>query len=76
MRAALLQRVIDEEGSIRKAARVLEIPRSTLSAWVRKIEPEPAPTRDAAKEPDWALFAACERDGQQNDQRTTPERAA
>ena len=40
MHAALLQHVIEEEGSIRKAARVLEVPRSTLSAWVRKREPE------------------------------------
>ena len=43
MHAALLQHVIDEEGSIRKAARVLEIPRSTLSAWVRKREPAVEP---------------------------------
>jgi transposase-like protein len=44
-----LQRVIVEEGSIRRAARVLDVPRSTLSAWIRKVpchEParcEPAP---------------------------------
>jgi DNA-binding NtrC family response regulator len=40
MHAALLQHVIVEEGSIRKAARVLDVPRSTLSAWVRKQEPD------------------------------------
>jgi DNA-binding NtrC family response regulator len=36
MHAALLKHVIVEEGSIRKASRVLDIPRSTLSAWMRK----------------------------------------
>jgi DNA-binding NtrC family response regulator len=39
MHAALLQHVIVEEGSIRRAARVLEVPRSTLSAWIRKAPP-------------------------------------
>ncbi|GEM_PF-1541813 len=37
MNAALLQTVIAEEGSIRKAARVLQVPRSTLGAWVQKL---------------------------------------
>jgi hypothetical protein len=35
MHAALLQKVVTEEGSIRRAARVLEVPRSTLGAWLR-----------------------------------------
>lgn len=40
MRAALLQKVVSEEGSIRRAARVLGIPRSTLGAWLREVEAE------------------------------------
>jgi DNA-binding NtrC family response regulator len=35
MQAALLRTVVAEEGSIRKAARALEVPRSTLGAWLR-----------------------------------------
>jgi hypothetical protein len=35
MHTALLQKVIAEEGSIRRAARVLEVPRSTLGSWLR-----------------------------------------
>ncbi len=34
MRQALLRAVVDTEGSIRKAAAVLEIPRSTLGSWL------------------------------------------
>jgi hypothetical protein len=37
MRAALLRQVLAEEGSIRKAASALEVPRSTLGAWMQKI---------------------------------------
>jgi len=36
MTHALLAQVIREAGSIRKAAKILEIPRSTLGAWVRR----------------------------------------
>ncbi|MCA9684475.1 MAG: sigma-54-dependent Fis family transcriptional regulator, partial [Myxococcales bacterium] len=36
MHAALIQQVVAEEGSIRRAARVLGVPRSTLGAWVSK----------------------------------------
>jgi DNA-binding NtrC family response regulator len=43
MHTALLRHVIVEEGSIRRAARVLGVPRSTLSAWVRKV-PSLGPT--------------------------------
>jgi DNA-binding NtrC family response regulator len=39
MHAALLQQVVAEEGSIRQAARILEVPRSTLSAWLRRLDP-------------------------------------
>jgi DNA-binding NtrC family response regulator len=39
MNRALLDRVVAEEGSIRKAAKVLGIPRSTLSAWLREQGP-------------------------------------
>jgi DNA-binding NtrC family response regulator len=35
MHTAMLQQIVAEEGSIRRAARVLEIPRSTLGAWLR-----------------------------------------
>jgi transcriptional regulator of acetoin/glycerol metabolism len=34
MHRALLHQVVDEAGSIRKAARQLEVPRSTLAAWL------------------------------------------
>jgi DNA-binding NtrC family response regulator len=40
MNAALLQKVVAEEGSIRKAARVLDVPRSTLGAWMQRIHAE------------------------------------
>ncbi|MCB9567217.1 MAG: sigma 54-interacting transcriptional regulator [Myxococcales bacterium] len=36
MTRALLAKVVDEAGSIRRAARVLEVPRSTLGAWLRR----------------------------------------
>jgi DNA-binding NtrC family response regulator len=39
MHAALLQKIVAEEGSIRRAARILEVPRSTLSAWIRRVDP-------------------------------------
>ena len=39
MHAALIHTVVAEEGSIRKAARVLDVPRSTLGAWLRR-EPD------------------------------------
>ncbi len=35
MRHALLRAVVEREGSIRRAARVLAVPRSTLSTWLR-----------------------------------------
>ena len=35
MRRALLQRIIEEEGSIRRAAKTLAVPRSTLGNWLR-----------------------------------------
>ncbi|NVB42754.1 sigma 54-interacting transcriptional regulator [Pseudenhygromyxa sp. WMMC2535] len=37
MHASLLQQVLREEGSIRKAARTLGVPRSTLGAWLNKL---------------------------------------
>ncbi|HVH99721.1 MAG TPA: sigma 54-interacting transcriptional regulator [Enhygromyxa sp.] len=51
MHTALLQQIVHEEGSIRRAARVLEIPRSTLGAWLRGCEEED--DHDAADEPDF-----------------------
>ncbi|NJK31632.1 MAG: LysR family transcriptional regulator [Deltaproteobacteria bacterium] len=36
MHTSMLQLVVAEEGSIRRAARVLGIPRSTLSVWLRR----------------------------------------
>ncbi len=36
MRRALLEHVIEEEGSIRRAAKALQIPRSTLGNWLRR----------------------------------------
>lgn len=36
MKRALVERVVAEEGSIRRAARVLDIPRSTLGAWLKQ----------------------------------------
>jgi DNA-binding NtrC family response regulator len=36
MNRALLHRVVAEEGSIRKAARVLKVPRSTLGNWLKR----------------------------------------
>jgi len=35
MRHALIERIVHEEGSIRRAAKVLEIPRTTLGNWLR-----------------------------------------
>jgi DNA-binding NtrC family response regulator len=49
MQAALLRTVVAEEGSIRKAARALEVPRSTLGAWLRNVAPENH--HDASGEP-------------------------
>ena len=37
MQAALVQTVVAEEGSIRRAAEILDVPRSTLSAWMRRF---------------------------------------
>jgi transposase-like protein len=37
MRRELLEQVLQEEGSIRKAAKVLGVPRSTLGAWARSL---------------------------------------
>ncbi|MEM7152288.1 MAG: sigma 54-interacting transcriptional regulator [Myxococcota bacterium] len=36
MRHAIIEQVIDEEGSIRRAAKVLGIPRTTLGNWLRR----------------------------------------
>ena len=44
MTSALIQHVVAEEGSIRRAARVLGLPRSTLGSWVRHQWPAPEPT--------------------------------
>ena len=41
MHAALLQQIVAEEGSIRRAARVLEVPRSTLGTWLQRSASEP-----------------------------------
>jgi DNA-binding NtrC family response regulator len=38
MHTAMLQKIVAEEGSIRRAARVLEVPRSTLGSWLRGAE--------------------------------------
>lgn len=38
MRASILRQLVDEAGSIRKAALVLEVPRSTLGNWIREVE--------------------------------------
>lgn len=38
MHRALLERIVEEQGSIRRAARVLRIPRSTLGSWLRPPE--------------------------------------
>ena len=43
MHAALLRTVVAEEGSIRKAARALEVPRSTLGTWLRNAPGPAAP---------------------------------
>jgi DNA-binding NtrC family response regulator len=47
MHAALLQQIVTEEGSIRRAARVLGVPRSTLGTWLRGAEED-----DPAEESD------------------------
>jgi DNA-binding NtrC family response regulator len=39
MKGALLDRVIAEEGSIRRAAQALGVPRSTLGSWLKKGRP-------------------------------------
>lgn len=38
MRADLLLQILTDAGSIRKAARVIDVPRSTLGAWFRKLK--------------------------------------
>jgi DNA-binding NtrC family response regulator len=38
MRRALLDAAVDEAGSVRRAAQVLKVPRSTLGAWLRTKE--------------------------------------
>ncbi|PRP90040.1 Nitrogen assimilation regulatory protein [Enhygromyxa salina] len=43
MHAALLQQVVAEEGSVRRAARILDVPRSTLGAWMRRLQSGTAP---------------------------------
>lgn len=53
MHTALLQLVVAEEGSIRRAARVLGLPRSTLGTWLRQAEAEPkAEPKTGAKQED------------------------
>jgi DNA-binding NtrC family response regulator len=44
MTTALIHHVVAEEGSIRRAARVLGLPRSTLGSWVRQQSDSDAPT--------------------------------
>ena len=54
MKRAILQKVVAEAGSIREAAHVLDIPRSTLGAWLAVDPDEPRPRRrptDAAPHP-------------------------
>lgn len=36
MRRIMVKRIVEEEGSVRRAARVLEVPRSTLGNWLRR----------------------------------------
>ena len=36
MKLALLEAIVGEQGSIRRAARVLGVPRSTLGTWLRR----------------------------------------
>jgi DNA-binding NtrC family response regulator len=51
MTSALIQHVVAEEGSIRRAARVLGLPRSTLGSWVRQqwpIGPDSNPATTSA----------------------------
>lgn len=36
MRRTMLERIVEEEGSMRRAARVLGVPRSTLGNWLRR----------------------------------------
>ncbi|MEM9463272.1 MAG: sigma 54-interacting transcriptional regulator [Myxococcota bacterium] len=36
MRRVMVKRIVEEEGSVRRAARVLEVPRSTLGNWLRR----------------------------------------
>jgi DNA-binding NtrC family response regulator len=51
MTSALIQHVVAEEGSIRRAARVLGLPRSTLGSWVRQpwpLRPESDPATTSA----------------------------
>jgi DNA-binding NtrC family response regulator len=51
MHTAMLQQIVAEEGSIRRAARVLGIPRSTLGAWLRNgVELDE--DQDGADDPD------------------------
>ncbi len=52
MHAALLQKVVAEEGSIRKAARVLQVPRSTLGAWLQRGHNQAEDDHDAGGEPE------------------------
>jgi transposase-like protein len=47
MRNALLQQVVEEAGSIRQAAKLLDVPRSTLGVWLRQVDvPKTNPTVD------------------------------
>src|SRR5690606_36552058 len=43
MRYAMLAQLVAEHGSIRKAAAMLRIPRSTLSTWLRRSPPSTDP---------------------------------
>ncbi len=38
MQRALIERIVEEEGSVRQAARVLRLPRSTLGRWLRRSD--------------------------------------
>jgi DNA-binding NtrC family response regulator len=83
MQAALLRQVVSEEGSIRRAARVLGLPRSTLGSWIRRLDLQAEDDHDALDEP-FAVdrrylprpSAGAERDGQQNDQMSSEQRIA
>ncbi len=62
MNAALLKQVVEEQGSIRKAAKVLDLPRSTLGAWLRR----PASTKHPGSQADLVPRLAIDEPSQRN----------